>query len=490
MKCGLPIRTKIVVIGAGFGGLGMGSALKRDGEKDFLILEKGYTVGGVWRDNSYPGCTCDVPSHLYSFSFAPYKSREKRFPPQQEILSYLEEVAADEGLLPYLHLDTEVTQARFKEDKSEWEVTTATNDHIHAEILIFAVGQLHRPDIPNIPGLDNFLGPVLHPAKWDRSVDFRGKHVSLIGTGSSAAQMLPDLASTASIVTVYQRSPHWVLPKLNSDFGCIFRTLLRAPGAHRVYRKALHYGADILLSPIPRSDAWRYIVELYARRHLREEVVDKGLRKKLLPTYPLGTKRVLFDSNFYHTLTGSNVQLVTDPIRSVNENSVETDEGFRPTNVIICATGFKASEFLVPVKVQGRRGRLLNEDWQSGAEAFMGLAIHGYPNLFMIAGPNSFNPAGSNPEMKELQISYIMRCLRWRSLCGSPAIEVSNKATEEYQTWLKEKMMKTVWQYSVDSWYKHKSGKITNPWPDSLRMFKLLLGREPSHSFDRLEPHG
>jgi cation diffusion facilitator CzcD-associated flavoprotein CzcO len=490
MQAGLPMRTKIVVIGAGFGGLGMGSALKRAGEKDFLILEKRSTVGGVWRDSTYPGCTCDVPSHLYSFSFAPYKSRQKHVPPQQQILIYLEEVAADEGLLSHLHLDTKVAQARFREDKSDWEVITATNDLIYAEVVIFAVGQLHRPNFPNLPGLDDFHGPDLHPAKWDRSVDFCGKHISIIGTGSGAGQMMPFLASVASKVTVYQRSPHWVLPKLSSDFGCVGRALLRIPGAHRAYRKTLHYAADVLLSPIPRLNLWRCVVETYAREYLRTEIADKNIRKKLSPKYPLGTKRILFDSGFYTALTHSNVQLVTEPIRSASEEGLETDEGIRPTDVIICATGFRTSEFLVPMKVQGRNGRLLNEDWQSGAEAFMGLAIHGYPNLFLIAGPNSFNPAGSNPEMKEVQISYIVRCLHWKKICDAPAIEVSLKATGEYQKWLEEKMNKTIWQDSVDSWYKHESEKITNPWPDSLRVFERLLRREPSHSFDRFEPHG
>lgn len=484
-----PVQTKVVIVGAGFGGLGMGAALKRAGENSFMILEKGSTVGGVWRDNTYTGCTCDVPSHLYSFSFAPYKGRKKRFPPQQEILDYLEKVAAGEKLLSHLRLHTEVAKARFRDDRSGWEIVTATNDYIQAEIVIFAVGQLHRPNYPNILGLENFHGPVLHPAKWDKTVDLHQKRVSIVGTGSSAAQILPPLASIASSVTVYQRTPHWVLPKLSAEFNCIERTLLRCPGAHRMYRKALHLGADILLSPIPRSKPWRSVVEKYARRSLRMQIVDKDLRQKLLPTYPLGTKRILFDNGLYSALTRPNVQLVTIPMRSVSERGIETDAGIQQADIIICATGFRASEFLVPIELQGRDGRLLNEDWMSGAEAFMGLAIHGYPNLFMIAGPNSFNPAGSNPEMKEAQIEYIMRCLHWKKDCGALAIEVSQKSTEEYQEWLKKKMKETVWQDSLTSWYKHENGKVTNPWPDSLRRFKRLLRSKPSHSFDRLGPH-
>ncbi|KAF1929971.1 putative monooxygenase [Didymella exigua CBS 183.55] len=490
MEYTIPVQTKVVIIGAGFGGLGMGAALKRAGEHEFMILEKGSTVGGVWRDNTYPGCTCDVPSHLYSFSFAPYKGRKKRFPPQKEILNYLKEAADDEGLLPHLHLHTEVAKARFREDKSDWEIITATNDHIHAEIVIFAVGQLHKPNYPNVPGLDTFHGPILHPAEWDNRINFHQKHISIIGTGSSAVQMLPSLASVASSVTVYQRNPHWVLPKLSPDFGRIGRTLLRAPGAHRIYRKSLHYGADILLSPIPRSKLWRSVVETYARHSLRRQVVDTDLSQKLVPTYPLGTKRILFDNGFYPALTRPNVQLITEPMRLISERGIETNAGLQPTDVIICATGFRASEFIVPINVQGRNGRTLNDDWRSGAEAFMGLAIHGYPSLFMIAGPNSFNPAGSNPEMKEVQIEYIIRCMRWKKECGASAIEVNQKATMEYQEWLERKMAKTVWQDLVDSWYKHRTGKITNPWPESLRAFKHMLRPHPSRSFNRLESHG
>lgn len=482
------VRTKVLIVGAGFGGLGMGAALKRAGEDDFIILEKGSTVGGVWRDNTYPGCTCDVPSHLYSFSFAPYKSRNKRFPPQQEILAYLQHVASDEGLLPHLRLDTAVTEALYSEQEHEWTISTLSGQRLRAETVIFAVGQLHKPNYPNIPGLDDFCGPVFHHAEWNHDVQLRGRRIAVIGTGSSAAQMLPTLANVASEVTVYQRTPHWVLPKAGSNFGSVERSLLRIPGAHRIYRRALHYAADILLSPVARVGFWRKIVELYAEHHLHRQITDKDLIKKLKPSYPIGTKRILFDSCFYPTLVQPNVQLITEPIESVTSKGVETKNGTISTDIIVCATGFKASDFLVPISVKGRGGRSLNEDWKSGAEAYMGLAVHGYPNLFMIAGPNSFNPAGSNPEIKELQIAYIMDCLRWRKDIGADAIEVAQDATAECQSWLESKMRRTVWQGPVDSWYKHESGKVTNPWPESVRVFRRMLRKKPAYFFVALEP--
>lgn len=478
------IRTKVVIVGAGFGGLGMAIELKRAGEDDFMIFEKSSDIGGVWRDNTYPGCTCDVPSHLYSFSFAPYKSRDQRYPPQQDILSYLKRVAADSGLQEHIGLGTEVLEASYRKDENSWDILTANKGRISAEIVIFAVGQLHTPNYPDIPGLDKFEGDVLHSAKWDHSVDLCGKRISVIGTGSSAVQMLPTLVSAASTLTVYQRNPHWILPKPGSDFGCIGRSILQIPGAHRAYRRALSLGADVLLSPVVRSGTWRRIVEWYARYNLRRQVVRKDLIEDLMPLYPLGSKRIIFDNHYYPTLTLKNVHLITESIESVDGNGIKTRNGkYTDADIIICATGFRASDFLVPISVRGRDGHCLNEDWASGAEAFLGLAVPGYPNLFMIAGPNSFNPAGSNPEMKELQIAYIMKCLRWKKAIGAQAIEVSQQATAEYQEWLRKKICQTVWPESVESWYKHESGKVTNPWPVSVRVFARMLRNEPKNSF-------
>jgi cation diffusion facilitator CzcD-associated flavoprotein CzcO len=490
-------KIKIVIVGAGFGGLGMGIALKRAGEDDFMILEKHSDIGGVWRDNTYPGCTCDVPSHLYSFSFAPYRSRDQRYPPQQAILAYLQQVASDYGLRPHLCLNTEISEAHFQQDKNNWNIVTKSNQqdknncnivtesnrHICAEVVIFAVGQLHKPNSPDIPGVENFPGSVFHSAEWDHKIDRKNKRISVIGTGSSAAQMLPTLARESSHLTVFQRTPQWVLPKPDSNFGCIGRSILQIPGAHRLYRRALGYGADIVLSPVMRSVVWRRIVESYAKYNLRRQIPNKELVKKLMPLYPIGSKRILFDNQFYHTLTFQNVTLVTEPIRSISKGGIETSGKSTKTDIIIFATGFRASDFLVPMSVRGRDGYSLNKDWNSGAEAFLGLAIHGYPNLFMIAGPNTFNPAGSNPEMKELQIAYIMECLRWKKEISAQAIEVNQQATTQYQEWLTRKMGQTVWPDSVNSWYKHESGKVTNPWPVSVRVFARMLRNKPQHSF-------
>ncbi|WP_280453696.1 flavin-containing monooxygenase [Nocardia brasiliensis] len=474
---------KVVVVGAGFGGIGMGVALKQAGINDFIVVEKGPDIGGVWRDNTYPGCSCDVPSHLYSFSFAPYRGREVRFPGQQKILEYLRGVAIGHQLLPHLRLNTSITEARFGAETGRWQLITDAGQCVVADVVIFAVGQLHRPFIPDLAGRSDFAGAAFHSARWNHEQNMQGRNVAVIGTGSSAAQMLPYVASQAEQVSVYQRTPHWVLPKPATKFGAVSRGLLRMPGAHQLYRWALHSGADILLSPIMRRGWPALPAEWTARKFLRRTVSDPTLRKALTPNYPIGAKRIIFDSKYYSALTRDNVDLVTAPIVRITQQGIEAKDRERRHHVIIYATGFRASEFLVPIIVHGRGGRRLNDQWSTGAEAFMGLAIFGYPNAFLIAGPNSFNPAGSNPEIKELQINYILKCLRWREQTGAKAIEVRADVMRHHQQWMCTTLSKTVWPSSVRSWYKHPSGRTTNPWPSSAQTFARMLRHHPSQVF-------
>ncbi|MEV6427628.1 NAD(P)/FAD-dependent oxidoreductase [Nocardia sp. NPDC051463] len=475
---------KVVIVGGGFGGLGMGVALKKAGIDSFAIVEKGGDVGGVWRENTYPGCSCDVPSHLYSFSFAPYRSAKTRYPSQERILAYLRGVADTYDLLPHLRLHTTVVEASYREDIARWELTTGTGEHIVADLLVFAVGQLHRRYVPDIPGREDFTGAAFHSAHWDHRQNLRGRDVAVVGTGSSAGQLLPKIAADARTVTVYQRTPHWVLPKPAAEFGAISRWVLRMPGAHRLYRQALYYGADIALAPIVHRGWSARPAHWLARIHLRRHVSDPALRAALTPDYPIGSKRIVFDSRFHSTLGRENVELVTDPIARITRNGIETGDGtHRRADVIVWATGFRASEFLTPMTVRGRGGRLLREQWSDGAEAFLGLAVPGFPNAFLIAGPNSFNPAGSNPGMKERQIAYIMACLRWRDAIGAPAIEVSGDAMRQYRQWLERAIAKTVWPAAGASWYKHEKGRVTNPWPASARTFARMLHHHPAAAF-------
>ncbi|MEU8899928.1 NAD(P)/FAD-dependent oxidoreductase [Nocardia sp. NPDC048505] len=475
---------QVAIVGAGFGGLGMGAALRRIGVEDFVIFEKGDDVGGVWRENTYPGCNCDVPAHLYSFSFAPYRSRKTRYPGQTEILEYLRRVAREEGLTPHLRFGTAITHATFRADLGRWELVTATGERGMADVVVFAVGQLHRPYLPELPGQAEFTGAAFHSARWDHGQDLRGRDVAVIGTGSSAAQLLPEIAPIVRSARVFQRTPHWVLPKPSTEFGAAGRWALRLPGAHRLYRRALRFGADTLLAPIMRRGWSARPAEWAARRYLRAQVADPVLRARLTPKYPIGSKRVLFESRYYATLQRENVDLVTAGIARITPDGIETADGVRHhADIIVYATGFRAPEFLVPVTVRGRDGVLLHEQWSTGARAFMGVAVPGYPNAFLIAGPNSFNPAGSNPDMKEHQIGYILECLRWRAQTGAATIELSDEAMVDYQQWLRRNLAKTVWPATGWSWYKHASGRVTSPWPASSRKFERMLRRHPAHDF-------
>ncbi|MEU6563373.1 flavin-containing monooxygenase [Nocardia nova] len=478
------MHSTVVVVGSGFGGIGMGAALRRAGIEDFLILEESPELGGVWRDNTYPGCTCDVPAHLYSFSFAPYRSTRTRYPGRRQTLEYLRAVAAREGLPAHLRTGTALTEATYSDAEARWELKAANGIRITADIVVFAVGQLHRPHIPDLPGRDDFAGRTFHTAQWDPAAETAGRRIAVIGTGSSAAQCLPYLAESAESVRVFQRTPHWVLPKPAAEFGPAARTALRLPGAQRAYRWGLQQGADTILAPIMRRGWPSRPAEWAARQHLRRAVADPVLRARLTPDYPIGAKRIIFDNHYYPTLCRDDVELVTAPITRIVPDGVETADGIRhAADIIVYATGFRAPEFLSPITVRGRDGLLLHEQWHSGARAFLGLAAPGFPNAFLIAGPNSFNPAGSNPAMKEQQIDYIMRCLRWRARIGAPAVEVRPAAMAAYQRWMDDALARTVWSADVPSWYKHGTGAITNPWPASARTYARMLRRPPSASF-------
>jgi cation diffusion facilitator CzcD-associated flavoprotein CzcO len=477
---------RVAIVGAGFGGLGMGAALKRAGFDGFVIFEKGDDVGGVWRENTYPGCSCDVPSHLYSFSFQKYRSATKRFPGQQAILEYLRQVADEQGLRPHLRLGTSIASAEYDDRSGQWELRTGAGELQTFDVVVFAVGQLHRPFVPVIAGQQTFEGPAYHTARWDHSQDLTGRDVAVIGTGSSAAQVVPAIADAARRVVVLQRTPHWVLPKPSPEFGAVTRwAFSRMPLLQAVYRELVYHGADAGLSPLITRGWSARPVEWLARWHLWSRIKDPVLRAKLTPDYPIGCKRVLVDSAFYPALTRENVELIADPIERLLPDGIATCSGVRiHADIIVYATGFRATEFLVPVDVRGRDGVPLHERWTDGAEAYLGLAVQDFPNMFIIAGPNSFIAHGSNPLMKECQIRYIMNCLRLlREQPDTVAIEVSPQAMASYRQWMDESLARTVWRADVHSWYRTESGRIVNPWPAPARHFDRLTRQDPASAF-------
>ncbi|WP_267465345.1 flavin-containing monooxygenase [Nocardia puris] len=468
-------RYQLVVVGAGFGGIGMAAALRASEviDDNFLLVDAGSDIGGVWRDNTYPGCSCDVPAHLYSYSHSPYRDATVRYPGQAATLDYLRGVAEANSLAPVLRLKTAISAATYR-DPGYWDLTTASGEVISTDIVVFAVGQLHRPKLPDIPGRESFAGPAFHTARWDHRVDLTDRDVTVIGTGSSAAQILPHVAERAERVRLYQRNPHWVMPKPGDDFGPMSQAALRIPGAHALYRCALDLAADVVLAPIMRRGWSAVPAERMARRYLRRTITDPRLRQQLTPDYPIGGKRIILDSRYYPTLNRENVELVTEPITAITPTGVATTDRHRRAEVIIYATGFHATDFLAPITVHGRDGRVLAHQWRSGPTAFLGTLIEGYPNLFLLAGPNTFSPAHSNPAMKEHQIDYIIQALRWRREIGAQAIEVDVEVAEDYQRRLDHALSTTVWT-ATPSWFTHSSGRLTNPWPSSRRAFAHAL---------------
>ncbi|WP_280498944.1 flavin-containing monooxygenase [Nocardia farcinica] len=484
-----PEVLQVAVVGAGFGGIGMAAALRRTGITRFAVFERSGDIGGVWRDNTYPGCNCDVPSHLYSLPIAPYRDRRIRYPDQRAILNYLHGIVADEQLAPHLRSGVGITAATYLDEGGCWELVTDSGQTILTETVVFALGQLHRPHIPTLPGHKEFGGTTFHTARWNHDHPLAGRAVAVIGTGSSAAQILPRLAEVAAKVRVFQRTPHWVLPKPARAFGPVTTALLAVPGAHHAYRRLLHHSADSLLAPIMCRGWTARPAEAIARRHLRHHIPDPVMRAKLTPNYPLGGKRIVFDNGFYPSLSRPNVELITTPIRELDTRGLATRDGaHHDADTLIYATGFHASRFLAEVTVTGRGRRLLHEQWADGASAFYGMAVPGFPNMFLIAGPNTFTAAGSNPAMKQLQIDYILACLRLRAETGTTAIEVASEAMAAYQEWMDRAIEATVWPRGPHSWYKHASGAVTNPWPSTVGRYRKSLRRNPpTHCFTSVD---
>ncbi|MFF3441474.1 flavin-containing monooxygenase [Streptosporangium sp. NPDC002721] len=466
------MRPNVAIIGAGFGGLCMAIQLEKAGVRSYTIFEKGDNVGGTWRDNTYPGAGCDIPSHLYSFSFERYSSWTRRYAAQPEILSYLEGCADKYGLRPHLRLNTAVTSATFDESLGKWRVRTADEEELF-DVVVSAVGQLNRPQLPDIPGMSAFDGASFHSARWDHSVDLAGRRVAVIGNGSSAAQFIPKVAEVAGHLDVFQRTPNWVIPKPEAAFGPRMRTAFRlVPFLQRVYREWSYRYAEHTLYPALAGGWTKDLLPKHALEHLRAQVPDPLLRAKLTPDYPLGCKRVVVDSGFYPALTRPDVDVVTDRIVQILPEGVETAAGLREADVIVYATGFETSGFLSSIEVTGREGRHLAEEWKDGAEAYLGIAVPRFPNLFMLYGPNTNLGHNSIVFMLECQVRYIMGCLA--HLTSRGPMEVRPEAMATWRQSVDKAMEGMVWQAGCTSWYKNAAGRVTGNWPGSASAYRRI----------------
>ncbi|MGH3918453.1 MAG: flavin-containing monooxygenase [Pseudonocardiaceae bacterium] len=487
-------HVQVAIIGSGFAGLAMAIQLKRHGTADFVVLERAGDVGGAWRDNTYPGCACDVPSTLYSFSFATNPDWTASFSPQQEIHHYLRDCARRFGLHSHLRLRHEVLEARWDEVGARWSIETSRG-RFTATVLVSATGQLSEPALPQLPGLEQFTGRALHTARWDHSLDLTGARVAVIGTGASAVQLIPAIADRVAALHVFQRTAAWVLPQHNRRRSRLERRASRTlPGLQRAARSALYWGRECALIGFTHPRIMQ-VVALLARLHLRRQVPDPALRAALTPTYAMGCKRVVRSSTFYPTLRRGHVELVTEEIHEVRERSVITADGTeRQVDTLVFGTGFRAAEMPMARLIHGRDGRLLAHEWQdTGAQAYLGTAVAGFPNLFLLTGPNSALAHNSVVLGIETQVSYVLDALRVMQSHELAAVEVQPQVQETFVRDVQARIAGTVWVTGgCRSWFLDHAGRNTTVWPwftarlhrltrrFDLENYQLLLQRQVS----------
>ncbi len=483
-----PSRVKIAIIGAGHSGLCMGMKLKDAGLSDFLILEKAATLGGTWRDNTYPGASCDAPSFLYSFSFAQKTDWSRRFAWQSELLAYSAECAVRYGLLPHCRFNVEVRRVEHDDRTGTWALTCADGSIVEADFVIAGVGQLNRPSTPDFPGRESFLGPQFHSAQWDHAVDLTGKRVAVIGSAASAVQFVPQIAPQVAKLTVFQRSPNWLMPRKDRLYAPRTQRLLtRYPRLAKAYHDfQWFFFGEMQLTPLMKQVRW---VQALARwkslAHLRRQVKDPALRAKLVPDYPIGAKRVLFNDDYYPALARDNVELITDGIESIMPDAIRTRAGSTiAADVIIYATGFKSTEFLAPMTITGAGGRDLRDDWSKGARAYLGVTVSGYPNFFMLYGPNTNLGHNSILVMIEAQAGYIIDLLGKLGARALKRADVKRPVMDEYNRALQQDLAKSVWAATGASWYKLADGTITNNWPHSTIRYQKLLREARLEDYD------
>ncbi|MBN3837302.1 alpha/beta hydrolase fold domain-containing protein, partial [Burkholderia sp. Ac-20344] len=456
-----------IIVGAGFAGIGMAIALQRAGIHDFAIVERSHDVGGVWRDNSYPGAACDVPSHLYSFSFEPNPAWSHVFAPQPEIHAYLQHCARKYGLARYLRFGAEVAHARYDEAAALWRVTLADGTTLSAAVLVSGTGQLSRPAMPDLPGIDTFRGRAFHSAHWDHDYALAGQRVAVVGTGASAIQFVPAIAGDVQRLVVFQRSPAYVMPRPDRAYRPWEKALSRRlPWAMKLHRASIYLRyesraiAFTRLHNLMKVAVGRPFLKLLAR-----DVPDAALRARLTPDYPIGCKRILLSSNYLAAMSRDNVALVTQRIRRVTEDGIETVDGLHhPVDAIVYGTGFAATEFLSPMRITGRDGLDLNDAWRRGAQAYLGLTVPGFPNFFMLYGPNTNLGHNSIVYMLESQIAHVMRCLRTMQRDGAREIDVDARRYRRFNTHVQQRLEGSVWN-SCKSWYVDASGHNSTNWP-------------------------
>lgn len=467
----------VLIIGAGFSGLAAAIKLKAAGFSDITVLEKAAEVGGTWRENNYPGCACDVPSHLYSYSFAPNPNWSRMFAPQEEIFAYLKRCTQQYQIQQHIHCSVEVSTSQYDEKTQRWRVSTTTGRVYEANLLISAVGGLHQPAIPKLPGIERFTGPCFHSAQWRHDVELSGKRVAVIGTGASAIQFVPEIAGQTAQLSVFQRTAAWVLPKPDRAISTAERLLFkRLPRLQQALRQATFLKMEGRALGFAVNPRLMNIAKHEGRQHIRRYIKDPSLRRKLTPNYLPGCKRILISDDYYPALARSNVGLVTESIDSVDEQGITTKDGqHHAADVIIYGTGFNVTNTIAPGQILGRQQQDLAAVWADGMQAYKGTTIHGFPNLFMLLGPNTGLGHNSIISMVEAQVDYLVQAAVWMRDNQVVELEAQARAQLRYNRILQRRLAGSVWSSGCASWYLDEQGKNSTIWPSFITDYQRMM---------------
>jgi cation diffusion facilitator CzcD-associated flavoprotein CzcO len=475
---------QVLIVGAGFGGIAAAIELRRHGITDIKILEKAPDLGGTWFYNSYPGAACDVPSHLYSFSFAQRRDWSRLCSPQEEIHRYLHDVARSHGVEGLVETGSTVTECSWDEEACRWTVTTAEGATHLAQALILATGQLHQPAYPRIEGIDEFAGRSFHSSAWDHDYELAGRRVAVVGTGASAVQFIPEIAPKVERLSVFQRTGNWFLPRKNHRYPAPFKAAVeRFPLLQALRRKFVFQYTESLTLAIRHPRTVGRVTSLRSAAFMRQQLKDPEIRRKAWPDYTFGCKRILFSSFFLPALQRRNVELVTDAITRVSREGLVTADGrLHEVDCIIWATGFQTTRFMFPMRLSGTAGRDLREQWSAGAHAHLGMTVPGFPNMFVMYGPNTNTSGGSIVFYLELQAAYIRQALQAMSERGAGAIEVRADVEAASDRALQARFAGTAWT-ECDSWYRDAQGRIVANWPGYMREYRERAQRLDASEF-------
>jgi cation diffusion facilitator CzcD-associated flavoprotein CzcO len=457
---------RVAIIGAGFAGLGMAIRLLQSRQPDFVLLEKADEVGGTWRDNTYPGCQCDVASNIYSFSFAPNPNWSRTYAWQSEIFDYLKDCADRFDVRPHIRFGHELLEARWQNEQQHWRLSTSRGAFT-ADVLVLGHGGLSAPAMPDIPGIERFAGAIFHSAAWRHDYDLTGKRVAVIGTGASAIQVVPGIASKVGKLTLFQRTAPFVMKRIDPEHGSLRRAWYRyVPFGQKLARFREYAGRELVVLALLREH-WMQRMRKPALRHLYEQVQDPVLRKKLTPRFTLGCKRILLSNDYYPALSQPNAEVVTERIVSANERGIVSADGVQhELDAIVMCTGFKVTDHPIMSLTYGRDGRSLAEHWKQGADSYYGLSAAGFPNMFVLSGPNTALGHNSIIYMLESQFAFVLDGLAALHEQQAAVLEVTPQAVTAFCGEVQQKLVGTVWSSGCASWYMDANGRNTTIWPD------------------------